>query len=272
MNSAVLLQHDEAFGPGRLVPLFRDYGIPVEVRKLHKGDEPPRNIDDVRLLVLLGGNHRVNEVVGKLPYIDPEIALAKQFIQRDKPILGIGFGCELLAHAGGGKVTLLTKPTPPPKPEDPPPQPPVATPELGWHNVTFPFPGGTEPVVFGMVDNTPMFHWHFDQFSMPALPPPATPPPPPMRPPTGNVSMASSRLNRTQAFRFKNSVFGFHFHFEFDQATLDAIVSRHAALIDSTLGAGSSQTVRADTTKHTQRYERSGEKLIRNLVQFMKAY
>ena len=292
MNSAVLLQHDDSFGPGRLIPLLRDYGIPTQIRKLHKGDEVPRSPGEARMLILLGGTMRVNDVVGKLPFVDQEIAIAKQFIERDLPIIGIGFGSELLALAGGGKVSLLARqplpPKVPPSPQSPqsppspaspdstetppPPAPPTPTPELGWHPVSFPFPGGTEPIVFGMVDGTPFFHWHFDQYTLPALPPPAVMPPPPARPPTGNATMASSKLNRTQAWRFKNSVFGFHFHFELERQQIEEFIAKESGTINSALGGEAIEKMKLDTASLYPRYERAGEKLTRNLVQFLKAY
>jgi rhamnose transport system permease protein len=60
------------------------------------------------------------------------------------------------------------------KPEDPV----TPMPEIGWGPVTFPFPGGTEPIVLGLMDGAPMFHWHFDTFDLPKLPAPSTPAPP----------------------------------------------------------------------------------------------
>ena len=30
MSVALILQHAEAFGPGRVVPVFRDFGIPID--------------------------------------------------------------------------------------------------------------------------------------------------------------------------------------------------------------------------------------------------
>src|SRR5438477_586750 len=105
-------------------------------------------------------------------------------------------------HAGPGQ---------PPKPVEPI----VPLPEFGWAPVTFPFPGGTEPMVMGMIDGAPMFHWHFDTFDLPKLPPPANAAPPPAPPPpTGNSLLSSSRLCKNQAFRFKTKLFGFQYHFE----------------------------------------------------------
>ena len=41
MSRAIVLQHVPHEGPGRIVPVFRDFGIPVEVRKLYPEAELP---------------------------------------------------------------------------------------------------------------------------------------------------------------------------------------------------------------------------------------
>ena len=46
-------------------------------------------------------------------------------------------------------------------------------PEFGWLPVNFPFPGGTEPIVMGLMDGAMMFHCHYDTFELPKLPAPA---------------------------------------------------------------------------------------------------
>lgn len=274
MSSAVLLQHDDLYPAGRIVSIFRDFGIPCDLRALHKGDPLPDDLDEVRILVLLGGSMRVGDVDSqKLPFLDAEIALAKQFVEQDRPILGIGFGAELLTVAGGGKVMENRKqppPGPPPAPGTPPPPPGDPLPEFGWVGVTFPFPGGTEPVMFGMVDNAPFFTWHVDTFNPPTLPPPANPPPPPARPPTGNVVMAGTRACRNQAYKFKNRVFAFQFHIELDQPDIERIIDVRSK--EAGLSAEQIATMKADTEKQFARYERLSTKLLTNLVQFLKAY
>ena len=40
MSKAILLQHVEFEGPGRILPVFRDFGIPLEVRRLYRRIEP----------------------------------------------------------------------------------------------------------------------------------------------------------------------------------------------------------------------------------------
>src|SRR5688572_30975863 len=108
--------------------------------------------------------------VGKpeYPWLAQEVELLKKCVMRDRAVLGIGLGAQLLAHAAGAKVYPNVKMGPPAGPGQPPKpvEPTEFVPEYGWGPVTFPFPGGTEPVVFGMSDGAPMFHWHADTFDL----------------------------------------------------------------------------------------------------------
>src|SRR5688500_2736336 len=164
MSKAVILQHVPYAGPGRIIPVFRDYGIPTEVRHLYQGDEVPTDLDEVRVLIVLGGPMGVADVGSeKFPFLAKEVDLLKRMVAADRPVLGICLGAQLLAHAAGAKVHPNVRMAPggpgqPPKPVEPI----EPLPEIGWHPVNFPFPGGTEPIVYGMVDGAPMFHWHFD--------------------------------------------------------------------------------------------------------------
>ncbi|MGD0139395.1 MAG: gamma-glutamyl-gamma-aminobutyrate hydrolase family protein [Tepidisphaeraceae bacterium] len=268
MSSAVILQHVAHEAPGRIVPIFRDYGIPVQLRRLYQGDEVPTDLDEVRVLVVLGGPMSVSDVGNsKFPYLEPEIEVLKRMIAADRPVLGICLGAQLLAHAAGARVYPNTKPGQ--KPDDPP----VPAAELGWGPVTFPFPGGTEPIVTGMTDGSMMFHWHYDMFDLPRLPPPPDAPKPPAPPPpTGNALLSSSRLCKNQAFRFKNRLFGFQYHFEFTEDDLEAVLAAGRQDIAKVLGPDGEKTIRQDTAKNYPRYARQGERLVRNFVQFLKVY
>src|SRR5258706_14856996 len=64
MSIAIVLQHVPHEGPGRLVDVFRDYGIPMEVRHLYKGDEVPTDLDELRVLDVLGGPMGAADVGG----------------------------------------------------------------------------------------------------------------------------------------------------------------------------------------------------------------
>ena len=139
----------------------------------------------------------------------------------------------------------------------------------------FPFPGGTEPMVFGMTDGSPMFHWHFDTFDLPKLPPPPNAPPPPAPPPpTGNALLSSSKLCKNQAFRFKTRLFGFPYHMELTQPDIEAIVAagRSDPSIQSVLGPDGEARIREGTEKHYARYERLTNRVLQNFVQFLRMY
>ncbi len=272
MSKAVILQHVPYETPGRIVNIFRDFGIPLEVRHLYKGDEVPTDTNELRALIVMGGPMGVSDIGSeKFPFLAAEVALLKQFVEQDKPVLGICLGAQLLAHAAGAKVYPNVKMAPPAGPGQPPlpVDPVVPLPEIGWGPVTFPFPGGTEPIVYGQIDGAPFFHWHYDTFDLPKFPPPANPAPPPAPPPpTGNSLLASTRTCRNQAFRFKNRLFGFQFHIEVTPLEIEAFLAHGKDDVTNVLGADGEAKIREETKKFYPRFERHGNKIIENFVDF----
>jgi GMP synthase (glutamine-hydrolysing) len=249
--------------------VLRDFGIPTEIRHLYRGDEVPTDLDELRALVILGGPMGAADVGSeKFPFLAKEVETLKKMIQFDRPVLGICLGAQLLAHAAGAKVYPNVKPGP--KAEDPT----TPMPELGWGGVQFPFPGGTEPIVFGLSDGSPMFHWHFDTFDLPKLPPPANPPPPPAPPPpTGSVLISSTRTCKNQVFRFKNRLFGFQYHFEMTESGIDALLANaRDDLAKAGLPADAEAKIREDTKKFYPRHARLGDRVLQNWVEFLKVY
>jgi GMP synthase-like glutamine amidotransferase len=235
---------------------------------LYRGDEVPTDLDEIRALVVLGGPMGVADVGSeKFPFLAKEVETLKKMIQFDRPTLGICLGAQLIAHAAGAKVYPNVKPGP--KPEDPT----TPMPEIGWGPVQFPFPGGTEPIVFGLGDGNPMFHWHFDTFDLPKLPPPANPPPPPAPPPpTGSVLISSTRACKNQAFRFKNRLFGFQYHFEMTQAGIEALLTSRKEDVAKVLGSDGENKIREETKKFFPRHARVGNRVLQNFVEFLKVY
>jgi GMP synthase-like glutamine amidotransferase len=118
-----------------------------------------------------------------------------------------------------------------------------------------------------------MFHWHFDTFDLPKLPAPANPAPPPAPPPpTGNVLMASTKLCKNQAFRFKNRLFGFQFHIEVTPEIVGAMVAAGKEDIERVLGPEGGTAILADTERTYPRYERLTNRILQNFVQFLRVY
>ena len=268
MSRAVILQHVPQEGPGRIVPIFRDYGIRLDIRHLYKGDEVPSDLDEVRTLIVLGGPMGVADI-GKpqYPFLAKEVDLLRRAVQIDRAVLGICLGAQLLAHAAGGKVHPNVRPGT--KPEDPP----AAAPEIGWLPVNFPFPGGTEPIVMGTHDGMMVFQWHYDTFELPRLPAPANAPPPPAPPPpTGHALLSSSPTCKNQAFRFKNRLFGFQWHMELTPKEIEAIVAAGKDDVHRVLGPDGESRIRQDTERYYPEYKRLGDRILRNFVQFLKVY
>jgi GMP synthase-like glutamine amidotransferase len=270
MSSALILQHVPWETPGRITPVFRDFGIPIQVRHLYRGDEVPTDLDELRVLVVLGGPMSVSDAgQDRYPFLAKEIELLRRMVAADRPVLGICLGAQLLAHAAGAKVFPNVKPGA--KPDDPP----TPSPEIGWGPISLPFPGGTEPILMGLMDGAPMFHWHFETFDLPKLPAPPPPPggaPPGPPPPTGNALLASTRTCKNQAFRFKNRLFGFQFHFEIDESGIEAMLANGKEDLTKVLGAEGEKRIREDTAKNYARHKRLGDRLLQNFVQFLKVY
>lgn len=264
MSKCIILQHVAHEGPGRIVPVFADFGIPCEVIRLDRGEPLPRSQREVRLLISMGGPMSITDVgQAQYPFLAAELDFLKQRIDADLPTLGICLGAQLIAHAAGAKVAPNMRPSKAPDAQ------PTPAPEIGFLPVTFPFPGGTEPIVMGLHDGAVMFHWHFDAFELPRLPAPANPPPGPP-PPTGNALLSSSRACKNQAFRFKTKIFGFQYHMEMDRNGIEAMLVHAADDVRKVHGEAGFDVIRRDTAAHYGAYERLGNRLLRNIVQFLK--
>src|SRR3954467_12911582 len=99
---------------------------------------------------------------------------------------------------------------------------------------------------------------------------PRRPPRPAPPPPTGSVLLSSSKLCRNQAFRFKNRLFGFQYHFEFTPEDVAAVVV--ADKENAAKAPGGPEQIKADTGKQYTRHARLGDRILQNFVQFLKVY
>lgn len=259
MTQALILQNVAHEGPGRILPALRDQGISVDIRKLFQGDEVPADTDAL-LVVVMGGPMGVNDADFKqFPFLAQEFDLLKKRVAKDQGVLGICLGAQLLASAGGGKVYPNINPKTNEK-----------IGEIGFAPINLPFPGGTEPILHGVRDGALMFHWHFDTFDLPKLPPPATSTPTPTPPPTGNALLATTPQCKNQAYRFKSRLWGFQFHFEMTRDGIEAMIAHAAEDWRKVLGDAGDVKIRSDADQYFDEYERTGNAILRNLLKGLK--
>ncbi|MDR7276905.1 type 1 glutamine amidotransferase [Catenuloplanes atrovinosus] len=179
-----VLQHVPFEGPALITPALAGAGADVRVVRLDLGDPVP-DAAEVGALVVLGGP------MGALddhdhPHLARERALIADCVRRDRPVLGVCLGAQLLAAALGADVR----------------RGPAA--ESGTGTVTLTPAGLDDPVLGPAGPRPPVVHWHRDTFGLPA----------------GAVLLAGSDTYPHQAFRAGRS-YGFQFHVEFDGDALD---------------------------------------------------
>jgi GMP synthase (glutamine-hydrolysing) len=187
MKTVIVLQHHpvETLGTiahaltGRLIRTIRTFA----------GDPVPQSMADADALVVMGGPQSVYEQ-DRFPYLRDELRLIADALQRDRPILGVCLGSQLLAAALGAEVK------------------PGKQKEIGWLPVTV----GDDPLWGDAPRQITALHWHGDVFALPA----------------GATSLASSALTLQQAFRYGHYAYGLLFHLEVTAAQMAEMVTRFA--------------------------------------------
>jgi GMP synthase-like glutamine amidotransferase len=170
---AVILQHHPIEGPGNLTPWLANHATSSQLVRLDTGEEcPPPEVVD--LLIVLGGPMSVNDE-GEFPWLLAEKVFIRQVIDRNRPVLGICLGSQLIASALGAEVRA--------NPQK----------EIGWLPIE-----GIEVNAPFAIPTTTVFHWHGDTFDLPA----------------GAILLARSVACAHQAFCYKEKVLALQFHLE----------------------------------------------------------
>lgn len=170
---AVILQHHPIEGPGSLTPWLARHTTSSQIIRLYAGEECPAPAV-VDLLIILGGPMSVNDEA-EFPWLIAEKAFIRQVIDRQRPVLGICLGSQLIANALGAAVRA--------NPEK----------EIGW----LPIEGIAAGTPFA-IPSTTVFHWHGDTFDLPA----------------GAILLARSEACAHQAFLYQEKVLALQFHLE----------------------------------------------------------
>ncbi len=179
------LQHVPFEGLGSIEAWLLSAGYEITSTKWYESSALP-NVQDIDLLVVMGGPMSVNEET-TYPWLVDEKAFIRRTIESGKPTLGVCLGAQLIADALGGRVFPNTEK------------------EIGW----FPVRAVSSPdsAAFTFPEVTEVFHWHGETFSLP----------------TGAVRIAESEGCENQAFQIGSHVIGLQFHLETTADSAQAI-------------------------------------------------
>jgi GMP synthase-like glutamine amidotransferase len=233
--SILIFEHSQVAGPGRVAATFRDHGLALDFRKPHEfvighARGLPADLSGVEGLVILGGPQNVTDI-DKHAWMRHEVQLIKRAHAEELPIVGICLGCQLIGHALGGAVAPKEKPC------------------IGFYPISATPAGQVENVLGGI-------RWDYQTFfscgqEVATLPPDAT-------------LLCTSKHTKHAAFRVGVRTFAFQYHFECDQALIEAIVASDR---DDLGKAGTTEgEIRAQMDQQYPTYARLSDRLCVNLA------
>jgi len=151
MQQILVFRHAPHEGPGYLADFLARHRLTHRLVRIDAGEPVPKSIDGISGLVFMGGPMSVND---RLPWIPPTLALIREAVERDVPVLGHCLGGQLMAKALGGRVTRNR------------------VKEIGWLPVRVIESPVARQWLDGVAPQFEVFHWHGETFG--SLPPGAT--------------------------------------------------------------------------------------------------
>jgi GMP synthase-like glutamine amidotransferase len=132
-------------GPGYFTTFLDSHSIPWKLIKIDAGKNFPRSPEQFSGLVFMGGTMSAND---NSPWIFNALALIRQAVRCNIPVLGHCLGGQLMSKALGGQVRRsIVK-------------------EIGWGKVVV----ADNPIAgkwFGNISDFESFHWHSEFFTLP---------------------------------------------------------------------------------------------------------
>lgn len=145
MKPIVIIRHANTEGPGFFGTFLDEKNIPWRLIKIDEGEALSISMLDFSGMAMMGGPMSVND---NLPWISPLLALIREAVEADVPVLGHCLGGQLISKALGGAVSKnMVK-------------------EIGWGEITVDNHAEAKHW-FGNVKSFIGFHWHGETFSLP---------------------------------------------------------------------------------------------------------
>ncbi len=184
-----VLQHVPFEGPGAIGDWAEARGHAIDRVELHRGAALPA-MASVDALVVMGGPMGVGDEE-RFPFLKEEKRLIRTCVEAGRPVLGVCLGAQLLAEVLGAHVGAQ------------------GYREIGWFPLGWDGRARTVPPFAHVPDESVVFHWHGDTFSLPP----------------GTVPLASSAACANQGFTTDDGrVVGLQFHIEMRDEDVRALV------------------------------------------------
>jgi len=176
MLPVLIVRHTATEGAGYFSEFLDHHAIPWQLLRIDTGDALPARLNGYSGLCLMGGPMSVND---DLPWIAPELALIREAVAQQLPVIGHCLGGQLLSKAMGGVVGTN----------------PVK--EIGWGEVRVTDAEAAADWVSDL-QTMQVFHWHGETFTIP----------------TGGVRILDSAYCANQAFVLDDRHLGMQCHIE----------------------------------------------------------
>jgi len=180
----LILMHDREEDAGTITTYLTQRRTEIHIVKFYEGAHLPKDAFDFDAVVSMGGPMNVYEE-DKYHFLAEETEFLARCFENELPILGICLGAQLMAKAGGAKVTRA--------PQE----------ETGWYEVSLTDAGKVDPFFKGLPESFAVFQLHGDTFEIPRE----------------GILLATSPTCQNQAFRISNSL-ALQFHLEVQAAKL----------------------------------------------------
>jgi GMP synthase-like glutamine amidotransferase len=209
----LVVQNFDNSGLGQVGAALAEAKAEIELCRPYRGEALPADAAGHDALVVLGGGQNAL-ADDEYPYFPALLELTRDFAARDRAVLGICLGSQLIARAFGGENRI------------------GGAEEFGWRGVALAPEAERDAVLGGVPEKFPIFQWHDDHFSLPA----------------SAIRLAGNAVAENQAYRIGRAVYGFQFHFEADSGLVrewsetfaDLIARRHpdwAGRLDAEIAA-----------------------------------